>query len=70
MDGGRLRGQMHRVMSEEPEMPSIYFHSILCWCSLFSLTKTWHSLIDVIARSLCSIEAKSKVLNFLHMTLK
>ena len=32
--------QLHLVMSKEPEMPGIiYFHSISCLCSLFSLSK-------------------------------
>ena len=31
---------MHFIMPEEAEMPTFYFHSFPCWCSLFSLPKT------------------------------
>ena len=47
MGGGR--GQRRLVMSKEPEVSVIYFHSIPCRCSLFSLPKTLHSLTNVLA---------------------
>ena len=31
--------QIHFVMSNDPEMPIIYFHFIPCWSSLFSVLK-------------------------------
>ena len=43
------RGEMHLVMSKQPEMPTIDFHSFPCLCSFFSIPKMRHLLINVFA---------------------
>ena len=49
---GEGRGANAPCNVKEPEMPTIYFHSIQCWCSLFSLPKARHSLTNVVASTL------------------